>query len=86
MSDVEMPHARQHISFEMYSPTTYTDASIPIVERVSIQQEWPEGATLNDFLAMFNRFLKACDFPMEGIEVAVVNKNHYNTVKESNNA
>ena len=57
----DMEPVKQHFTFEMYSPTSYSESGVPIVDRVSVQMQ---GADLpiHDVIAKFEDFLKACGY------------------------
>ncbi len=56
-----MEKIKQHFTFEMYAPTSYTDNGVPIVERVSMQMQG-EDLSVDDVINKFMQFLQACGY------------------------
>jgi len=58
---MEQVKIKQHFTFEMYAPTSFTDDGVPIVERVSMQMQG-EDLSVTDVINKFNQFLRACGY------------------------
>lgn len=56
---------KQHFTFEMYAPATYSESGVPVVERVSLQLQG-EDLRLQDLIAQFEKFVYACGYKVNG--------------------
>ena len=56
-----MKPVKQHFTFEMYSPTSYSESGIPVVDRVSVQMQG-DDLPIHDVISKFEDFLKACGY------------------------
>lgn len=56
-----MEKIKQHFTFEMYAPISYTDNGVPVVERVNIQLRG-EDLSSDDIINKFMQFLRACGY------------------------
>ena len=56
-----MKPVKQHFTFEMYSPSSYSETGIPVVDRVSVQMQG-DDLPINDVIAKFEDFLRVCGY------------------------
>ena len=56
-----MKPVKQHFTFEMYSPTSYSESGIPVVDRVSVQMQG-DDLPIHDVISKFEDFLKSCGY------------------------
>lgn len=59
-----MKPVKQHFTFEMYSPTSYSESGIPVVDRVSVQMQG-DDLPIHDVIAKFESFLRACGYSLQ---------------------
>lgn len=67
---------KQHFTFEMYAPTSWSESGIPVVERVSIQMQG-DDLPVHDVIGKFEDFLKACGYAalLEGKRIDIIGRN-----------
>ena len=67
---------KQHFTFEMYAPSTWSESGVPVVERVSIQMQGND-LPIHDVIGKFEDFLKACGYgaSLEGNRLDIIGRN-----------
>lgn len=67
---------KQHFSFEMYAPNSWSESGIPVVERVGVQMQG-EDLPIEDVIGKFEDFLKSCGYStlLEGRRIDIVVRN-----------